>query len=99
MYGTSGEVEAAGEHQRWAGRSDVQLSGAAIPEFFNGEVFQLGTPDDGIFANDDAVAFDDLFDRNKFHFGNQVAGMLGRRSVTSTIARSVFDEGPSVGFT
>jgi len=69
-------AKSAGEHQRWTGRPDVDLPGSAFPEFLDGVILQLGSSDDGVFAEDDPIAADDFLDRDQFHGGDEVPDFL-----------------------
>ena len=93
-----GKIEFAWKHQRGTGRSYVYLFCAAVPKLLYREVPKLGSPYDGIFADNDTVTVDDFFDGNKFHLCDKVAFFLRRGGIASAISRRIFNKGASEGF-
>ena len=84
--------ELAAEDQRRAGRPHVHLAGAAVIQPPDG-VLELRAADDGILAEQDPLALDQLLDGDQLHAGHQVAHALVRGHEAARPGRRVFDVG------
>ena len=88
--------ELARVQQRRARGPHVDLEGTTVEEPFD-DIAELGPAHDGVLAEQQPIAFDQLLHWNELHFGDEITNPLLLRHEAPRPGGRVLHEGPTVG--
>ena len=95
--GGAGEVQVfAAVQDRRTCRSDMDFFGSAVVQEFGG-LTQLGAADNGVVDEQQALAFDQVVDRDQLHFRDQVPFALDGRHEGAGPGGGVLNKGAGEG--